>query len=389
MLSCLPDSRLRAILLFLASLSVLGASALDPAQKILARQDEQKSFDEAVEKWRATLKKAAEAFAELEYADQQQFIVLRDQLINLKAQGDAERREVIFRGAKLYRALPENNENLRTFLEGMDLYAQYEYGLAAEVKAALHSRNPTSVEHHFNALKSAFFANNFEFAQNLLEQWKPLHGDIPPEVEALGAALTAYRQRWTDLQAEIAARPAGHVNPLLSFTTSMGNIVIELDEDRYPVIVGNIVDMVEKSQMYRGSGLFEIVEHQRVRGGCPQNNGTTAIPVARINPEIMKNAQMNYRGTFSLMIDPQQARVTSQFVISRSPGVDLEGAFLPVGRVVAGMEIVDRLPKTHKLNDELEIEKIEGVEPETISESAITKKRDHEYNRSDDAQNSP
>lgn len=375
--------------LFVVSLAAALVIAACRPGVIVAQEAEKKAFDEAVEKWRGTLKAAATAFYELGYADEEEFLVLREQLINYKARGEMERKDVILHGARLYRALNENDERLRDFLERINLYSKYQYALDAEVKSALHSKNTNSIEHHFNALKSAFFANNFALAQELLDQWLPLHGSMPPEVEAISTALPLYKNRWEAWQTELAARPDGHVNPLLSFSTSKGEFVVELDEDRYPVIVGNLVNMVEQANMYKGSGLFEVIEHQRVRGGCPQNNGTTAIPVARINLEITKSAMPNFRSTFALMIDPNQSRVTSQFVISRTPGVDLEGFFLPVGRVVSGMEIVDQFAKTHNLNDKLEFEKIEGVEPETISEVAITKKRDHEYNRSDEVQNAP
>ena len=146
-------------------------------------------------------------------------------------------------------------------------------------------------------------------------------------------------------------------NPTATFSTSMGDIKVELFTDKMPITAGNFVKLA-KSGFYDGLHFHRVIEKFMVQFGCPHSKdpnspraGTGDSPFGRIKDEHLPDAKIsNSRGTLS-MANAGPNTGSSQFFINTvnnafldwfSPGDSKHPVF---GKVVSGMEVVDAISK--------------------------------------------
>jgi peptidyl-prolyl cis-trans isomerase A (cyclophilin A) len=135
--------------------------------------------------------------------------------------------------------------------------------------------------------------------------------------------------------------------PQVSLKTSMGEIVLELDQEKAPVSVANFLKYV-KAGHYKG-----VIFHRVMDNFMIQTGGMDAKMVQRrTNPPIKsesKNGLLNvpYSIAMARTGDPHSA--TSQFFINVAdnqflnyPGQDGFG-YTVFGKVISGMEVVDKI----------------------------------------------
>lgn len=133
--------------------------------------------------------------------------------------------------------------------------------------------------------------------------------------------------------------------------TNLGDITVELYADKAPVSVANFINYVE-SDFYSG-----IIFHRVIPGFMAQTGGfkanmdkqTSGKPV--INEAI--NGLSNERGTLALARTNNPNSATSQFFINlkdnnflnRSGSQPSQAGYAVFGRVIQGMEVVDKMAK--------------------------------------------
>ncbi|MDB5817520.1 MAG: ppiA [Rhizobacter sp.] len=156
----------------------------------------------------------------------------------------------------------------------------------------------------------------------------------------LGAATFACLTVW----AQGAALAAEKVK----LTTSMGDIVLELDRDKAPKTVENFVTYV-KAGHYDGTVFHRVIPDFMIQGGgmtADMNEKPTRAPV----PIESKNGLENKRYTVAMArtMDPNSA--TSQFFINTKDNAFLDAArsrdangYTVFGKVVSGMDVVDKI----------------------------------------------
>lgn len=152
---------------------------------------------------------------------------------------------------------------------------------------------------------------------------------------ALGGAVAAATPAALD--------PAPHV----ALKTSMGEIVLELDQQKAPKSVANFLQYV-KSGYYKGTVFHRVIDGFMIQGGGFDKN----MKQKATKPAIQNEAQNGLQNvTYSIAMartgDPHSA--TSQFFINVGnngaldyPGRDGYG-YTVFGKVVSGMDVVDKI----------------------------------------------
>jgi cyclophilin family peptidyl-prolyl cis-trans isomerase/HEAT repeat protein len=121
--------------------------------------------------------------------------------------------------------------------------------------------------------------------------------------------------------------------------TRHGDTVLELDGDDYPRTVGNFLRLVD-SGFYADGVFHRVVPSFVVQGGCPRGDGWGdagySIPC--------EYGDLHY-DTAGIVGMAHAGRDTggSQFFITHVPVPRLDGRYTAFGRVVSGMENVDRI----------------------------------------------
>ena len=125
-----------------------------------------------------------------------------------------------------------------------------------------------------------------------------------------------------------------------------GKIKLELDADKAPITVKNFIDLV-KNKFYDGLTFHRIMEGFMIQGGAYDINGNHKT-AQTIKGEFKNNGVENdishKRGVISMArnnIDMDSA--SSQFFIMHEDDDSLDGNYAAFGKVISGMEVVDKI----------------------------------------------
>lgn len=135
-------------------------------------------------------------------------------------------------------------------------------------------------------------------------------------------------------------------NTMVDMKTSMGNIEIELFDDKAPVSAKNFESYV-KSNFYTGTIFHRVIPGFMVQGGGLDANmieKTTKAPIVNESGNGLKNA----RGTLAMARTSNPNSASSQFFINvadnnflnKSP---MDAGYAVFGKVTKGMDIVDKI----------------------------------------------
>ncbi|NNP69292.1 peptidylprolyl isomerase [Acinetobacter sp. Ac_5812] len=135
-------------------------------------------------------------------------------------------------------------------------------------------------------------------------------------------------------------------NTMVDMKTSMGNIEIELFDDKAPVSAKNFESYV-KSNFYTGTIFHRVIPGFMVQGGGLDANmieKATKAPIVNESGNGLKNA----RGTLAMARTSNPNSASSQFFINvadnnflnKSP---MDAGYAVFGKVTKGMDIVDKI----------------------------------------------
>ena len=124
-----------------------------------------------------------------------------------------------------------------------------------------------------------------------------------------------------------------------------GEIRIEFFPEDAPKTVENFVTLAKKG-FYNGLNFHRVVPDFVVQGGCPKGNGTGG-PGYTIKAEF--NKQKHVRGTVAMARSQHPDSAGSQFYICYGNTPHLDGQYTVFGKVVSGMELVDRIKQGDKM----------------------------------------
>jgi peptidyl-prolyl cis-trans isomerase B (cyclophilin B) len=136
------------------------------------------------------------------------------------------------------------------------------------------------------------------------------------------------------------------------FDTERGSIKIELYPDKAPLTVANFVNLAKRG-FYDGLSFHRVIADFMVQGGCPEGSGRGG-PGYRFEDEA-NNGVRHERGALS-MANAGPNTNGSQFFITHVATPWLDGKHTVFGKVVEGLEIVDKVAQ----GDLIRSVKIEG-----------------------------
>ena len=152
----------------------------------------------------------------------------------------------------------------------------------------------------------------------------------------------------TTLGLIMAAAPATAANPQVTLETSLGNITVELYEDKSPISVKNFLDYTD-SKHYDG-----VIFHRIMDGFMVQTGGMAADGSERKTKPAIKNEKdnkvRNAKYTLAMARTSDLDSATSQFFINVADNRSLDfdgpyGGYAVFGKVVSGQDVVDKLAK--------------------------------------------
>jgi len=164
---------------------------------------------------------------------------------------------------------------------------------------------------------------------------------------ALIVALAAPTGAWA--QAPKPAEPekgSSRVKQTAEITMDKGGVIkIEFFPEDAPKTVENFVTLAKKG-FYNGLAFHRVVPDFVVQGGCPKGDGTGG-PGYQIKAEF--NKQKHLRGSVAMARSQHPDSAGSQFYITYGATPHLDGNYTVFGKVVSGMEHVDRIKQGDKM----------------------------------------
>jgi peptidyl-prolyl cis-trans isomerase B (cyclophilin B) len=142
------------------------------------------------------------------------------------------------------------------------------------------------------------------------------------------------------------AAGSGDAHPQVQITMADGGvIVVELDRDAAPLTVNNFLQLVNAG-FYDGLTYHRIVPGFVIQGGDPSGNGTGGS-AQTIKGEFAANGVANNikhtAGVISMARSQSYDSASSQFFICLGDATNLDGSYAAFGRVVSGMDVVERI----------------------------------------------
>jgi cyclophilin family peptidyl-prolyl cis-trans isomerase len=137
-------------------------------------------------------------------------------------------------------------------------------------------------------------------------------------------------------------------NPKVVMETSMGNVTMELFQDKAPISVKNFLTYVDNHH-YDGTIFHRIIPTFMIQGGGMGADMTEKATLPPIKNE-SSNGVKNERGTLAMARTNIPDSATSQFFINVVDNAFLNRASAPdsvgyavFGRVIDGMDVVDKI----------------------------------------------
>ena len=138
-------------------------------------------------------------------------------------------------------------------------------------------------------------------------------------------------------------------NPIVTITMENGDVIkAELYPDVAPVSVNNFISLIKK-HFYDGLIFHRVINGFMIQGGCPDGTGMGG-PGYTIKGEFLQNGVPNNlkhtAGVLSMARAMHPDSAGSQFFIMRKDAPHLDGSYAAFGKVIEGMENVDKIAKT-------------------------------------------
>ena len=138
-------------------------------------------------------------------------------------------------------------------------------------------------------------------------------------------------------------------NPIVTFEMENGDIIkAELYPEIAPNTVRNFVSLVSKG-FYDGLIFHRVIRGFMIQGGCPNGTGMGG-PGYSIKGEFAQNGVENdlkhTPGVLSMARTMVKDSAGSQFFIMHQTSPHLDGEYAAFGKLIEGLEVVDKIANT-------------------------------------------
>lgn len=160
-------------------------------------------------------------------------------------------------------------------------------------------------------------------------------------------------------------------NPIVTFTMENGDVIkAELYPDTAPISVNNFISLINQ-KFYDGVIFHRVIKGFMIQGGDPEGTGFGG-PGYSIKGEFASNGVENplkhTEGVLSMARSMAPDSAGSQFFIMHKNSPHLDGSYAAFGKVVEGMEAVNKIAetKTDYSDRPLEVQRIKTVTVDTF-----------------------
>lgn len=151
----------------------------------------------------------------------------------------------------------------------------------------------------------------------------------------------------------------GETMTRVKLETNYGDIIINLYEDM-PITTGNFKNLIEKGT-YDGVIFHRIIDNFMIQGGDPTGTGFGNPNIPNIEDEFTHaGGNKNNRGTIS-MANSGPNTGSSQFFINLVDNNFLDTKHPAFGKVVEGMEVIDKIAKVQKDANDKPLEEVKII----------------------------
>ncbi len=138
-------------------------------------------------------------------------------------------------------------------------------------------------------------------------------------------------------------------NPIVTFTMENGDVIrAELYPKTAPTSVNNFISLIQKN-FYDGLIFHRVIKGFMIQGGDPEGTGMGG-PGYSIRGEFAQNGFPNdlkhTPGVLSMARSMHPDSAGSQFFLMHKTSPHLDGAYAAFGKVIEGMDIVDKIAET-------------------------------------------
>ena len=134
----------------------------------------------------------------------------------------------------------------------------------------------------------------------------------------------------------------------LTLETTKGPVVIEMRPDLAPKHVEHIKRLVGE-HFYDGVTFHRVIDGFMAQTGCPHGTGTGGSKYPNLKAEF--NAEPHVRGTVSMARAQNPDSANSQYFICFDDARFLDKQYTVWGKVVSGMENVDKIKRGEPVRD--------------------------------------
>ena len=160
-------------------------------------------------------------------------------------------------------------------------------------------------------------------------------------------------------------------NPIVTFTMENGDVIkAELYPEIAPISVNNFISLINKN-FYDGLIFHRVIRGFMIQGGDPEGTGCGG-PGYSIKGEFSANGVENNlkhtEGVLSMARSMAPDSAGSQFFIMHKNAPHLDGSYAAFGKVIEGMEVVNKIAETATDYSDrpLEEQKMKSVTVETF-----------------------
>ena len=129
-------------------------------------------------------------------------------------------------------------------------------------------------------------------------------------------------------------------NPTVTMETTLGEIRMEIFEDKAPKTAGNFLGLVKKG-FYNGLTFHRVIPGFMIQGGCPKGDGTGG-PGYEIPDEFHPSLRHSGPGILS-MANAGPNTGGSQFFITLAATSWLDGKHAIFGKVTQGQAVLEKI----------------------------------------------
>ena len=148
-------------------------------------------------------------------------------------------------------------------------------------------------------------------------------------------------------------------NPIATIEMESGNkMTVELYPEIAPNTVKNFIKLIHMN-FYDGLIFHRVIPSFMIQGGCPEGTGMGGLGYSikgEFSSNGFNNALKHERGVISMARTGQPDSAGSQFFIMHKASPHLDGKYAAFGKVIEGIEEVDRIASVSRDSNDMPTE---------------------------------